>query len=217
MMPQSIFFVVAAYFLGSVPFGKLIASRIARINITQRGSGNIGATNVARELGVKWGLFTLFLDMLKGFVPVAFFVHYVSKMGGNEMWVFAVGLSALLGHQFSVFLKFRGGKGVATAVGVYLAISVPACLIAALVFVLTVYKWDFISLGSVLSAAAMPGLLALFGESRIIVIGSAVVATLICLKHAGNIERLLKGKERKWRSRQNQASKSSSLSSSSSE
>jgi len=216
-MLQSIFFALAAYFLGSIPFGKLVATGVANINITQRGSGNIGATNVARELGVKWGVFTLLLDMLKGFVPVAVFAHYGSETGGNDLAVFAVGLSALLGHQFSIFLKFRGGKGVATAVGVYLVISLPACLFGILVFVLTVYKWDFISLGSILSAAAMPGLLALFGESPITVIGSAVVAVLICLKHAGNIERLLRGKERKWRRRQHQTSKSSSLSSSSSE
>jgi glycerol-3-phosphate acyltransferase PlsY len=217
MTSLSTFFAVAAYFLGSVPFGKLIASGVARINITQRGSGNIGATNVARELGVKWGLFTLFLDMLKGFVPVAFFVRYASEMGGNDIGLFAVGLSALLGHQFSIFLKFRGGKGVATAVGVYLVISPPACLVAVLVFVLTVYKWDFISLGSMFSAAAMPGLLALFGQSQVIVFGSAIVAVMICLKHAGNIKRLIQRKERKWRRQQNQASKSSSLSSSSSE
>jgi glycerol-3-phosphate acyltransferase PlsY len=212
-----IFFALAAYLLGSVPFGKLIASGVARVDIRQRGSGNIGATNVARELGVKWGLFTLSLDMLKGFLPVAIFARTASDMGGNDIGLFAVGLLALVGHQFSVFLKFRGGKGVATAVGVYLVISLPACLAGVLVFVLTVYKWHFISLGSILSAAAMPGLLALFGGSQVTVIGSAIVAALICLKHAGNIERLLKGKERKWRSRRNQASKSRSLSSSSSE
>jgi len=218
MISHSIPFIVAAYFLGSIPFGKLIATVVAHINITQRGSGNIGATNVARELGLKWGLFTLFFDILKGFVPVAIFAHYIAGMGeGSDVWLSAVGLSALLGHQFSIFLKFRGGKGVATAVGVYLAMSYPACLLAVLVFVLTVYKWDFISLGSMLSAAAMPGFLALFGKSQGIVIGSGIVAAFICLKHTGNIQRLLKGNERKWRNRQNQASRSRSLSSSSSE
>lgn len=217
MIQQSVLFVLAAYFLGSIPFGKLVASGVAHINITQRGSGNIGATNVARELGVKWGLFTLFLDMLKGFVPVAIFTYYRSKTGGDDLTMIAIGLSALLGHQFSVFLKFRGGKGVATAVGVFLVISLPACLLGVLVFVLTVYKSDFVSLGSVLSAAIMPALLALFGESPIIVIGSSIVASLICLKHAANIGRLFRGKERKWSRRRNQTSTSSSLSSSSSE
>ena len=218
MSPQSILLVVTAYLLGSIPFGRIIASAVARINITERGSGNIGATNVARELGLIWGLFTLLLDMLKGFVPVFLFTHYASPGGyGHEIGLSAVGLSALLGHQFSIFMRFRGGKGVATAAGVYLGISIPACLLAALIFVLTVYKWDIISVGSMASAVSMPLLLAVFGEPPPMVIGGLLVAGLICLKHWGNIQRLLKGNERKWRSKKNQPSISSSLSSSSSE
>ena len=202
MVLQSIFFIVAAYFLGSIPFGKVIAGKVAHINITKRGSGNIGATNVARELGVTWGLVTLLLDMFKGFIPVFLYAQYFSQTGvGHEMGLFSVGISALLGHQFSIFLKFRGGKGVATAVGIYLVISPLVCLLACLVFILTVYKWDFVSLGSMLSATTMPAFLALVGKSQILIIGSAIVAALICLKHADNIKRLFKGKERKWRGR----------------
>ena len=217
MVIQIIFFIVAAYVLGSIPFGKIIANQVARINITQRGSGNIGATNVARELGITWGIVTLLLDMLKGFVPVFIYAHYVSPGIGHEAGLIAVGISALLGHQFSIFLKFRGGKGVATAVGVYLAISPLACLVSFLVFVLTVYKWDFVSLGSMLSASVMPALLALFGKSPVFIIGSFIVAALICFKHAENIQRLLKGEERRWRERRSQPSNPRSLSNSSSE
>ena len=218
MVFQSIFFIAATYFLGSIPFGKIIARQVARINITQRGSGNIGATNVARELGVTWGIVTLLLDILKGFIPVFLYAHYVSQTGiGNETGLFAVSISALLGHQFSIFLKFRGGKGVATAVGIYLVISTLACLLSFIVFVLTVYKWDFVSLGSMLSASVMPALLAVFGKSSIFIIGSFIVAAFICLKHTANIQRLLKGEERRWRERRNQPSKPRSLSNSSSE
>lgn len=202
MVFQSILFIAAAYVLGSIPFGKIIARQVARINITKRGSGNIGATNVARELGVTWGLVTLLLDMFKGFIPVFVYTQYFSQTGvGHEMGLVSVSISALLGHQFSIFLKFRGGKGVATAAGIYLVISPLACLLACLIFILTVYKWDFISLGSMLSATTMPAFLAIVGKSQILIIASVIVAALICLKHVDNIKRLFKGKERKWRDR----------------
>lgn len=218
MIYQCIMFIVTAYLLGSIPFGKLIAKRVARINITQRGSGNIGATNVARELGITWGLVTLFLDMLKGFLPVFLYAHYILQAGSEfETCLSAIGLSALLGHQFSIFMRFRGGKGVATAIGIYLVISPLACLMAIIVFILTVYKWDFVSLGSMLAAIVMPGLLALFGKSQPLVTTSIIVAALICFKHKGNIKRLVKGEERKWRGEKNQPNRSRSRSNSSSE
>ena len=218
MIYQCVIFIVTAYLLGSIPFGKLIAKRVARINITQRGSGNIGATNVARELGITWGLVTLLLDMLKGFLPVFLYAHYILQAGIEfETCLSAIGLAALLGHQFSIFMRFRGGKGVATAIGIYLVISPLACLIAVIVFILTVYKWDFVSLGSMLAAIVMPGLLALFGKSQPLVTTSIIVAALICFKHKGNIKRLVKGEERKWRGEKNQPNRSRSRSNSSSE
>ncbi len=218
MIYQCVIFIVTAYLLGSIPFGKLIAKRVARINITQRGSGNIGATNVARELGITWGLVTLLLDMLKGFLPVFLYAHYILQAGIEfETCLSAIGLAALLGHQFSIFMRFRGGKGVATAIGIYLVISPLACLIAVIVFILTVYKWDFVSLGSMLAAIVMPGLLALFGKSQPLVATSIIVAALICFKHKGNIKRLVKGEERKWRGETNQPNRSRSRSNSSSE
>jgi glycerol-3-phosphate acyltransferase PlsY len=211
-------FILTAYLLGSIPFGKLIAKRVARINITQRGSGNIGATNVARELGITWGLVTLLLDMLKGFLPAFFYAHYILQAGIEfETCLSAIGLGALLGHQFSIFMRFRGGKGVATAIGIYLVISPLACLITVIVFILTVYKWDFVSLGSMLAAIVMPVLLALFGKSQPLVTTSIIVAALICFKHKGNIKRLFKGEERKWTGETNQPNRSRSRSNSSSE
>jgi len=217
-MLQPFIFAVAAYLFGSIPFGKLIAGKVARIDITQKGSGNIGATNVARELGIKWGILTLVLDMLKGFVPVVLFACLAPKAGiGHEIGLSVVGLSALSGHQFSIFLKFRGGKGVGTALGIYLAISPLSCLSALLLFILIVYIWDFVSLASMTSAFSMPLLFALFGKTLPLVIGALIAAALICLKHKENIQRLLKGDERKWRERNIQANNSSSLSSSSSE
>jgi len=218
MMLQAFIFAIAAYLFGSIPFGKLIARKVAHIDITQKGSGNIGATNVARELSVKWGILTLVLDMLKGFVPVVLFACLAPKAGiGHEIGLSVVGLSALSGHQFSIFLKFRGGKGVGTALGIYLAISPLSCLVALMLFILIVYIWDFVSLASMLSAFSMPLLFAIFGKTPPLVIGALIAAALICLKHKENIQRLLKGDERKWSERNIQANNSSSLSSSSSE
>jgi glycerol-3-phosphate acyltransferase PlsY len=218
MVFQTFIFAVASYLFGSIPFGKLIAMKVAHIDITQKGSGNIGATNVARELGIKWGILTLVLDMLKGFVPVVLFASLGPQVGiGHEIGLSVVGLSALSGHQFSVFLKFRGGKGVGTALGIYLAISPLSCIIALMLFILIVYVWDFVSLASMLSALAMPLLFALFGKAPPLVIGAVIAAALIVIKHKDNIQRLIKGNERKWTDRKSQANNSRSLSSSSSE
>lgn len=211
-------YAIVAYLLGSVPFGKFIARGVARIDITTRGSRNIGATNVARELGLKWGFLTLVLDILKGFVPVVLFASYVPDTAhSHEIALPLVGLSALLGHQFSLFERFRGGKGVATALGIYLGISPLSSLLAILLFILVVYKWNFVSLGSIIAASAMPLILMLFDTALPLVICSFVIAALICFKHTGNIVRLLKGQETKWRNRTTHPRSSRSLSNSSSE
>jgi glycerol-3-phosphate acyltransferase PlsY len=200
MILQSSIYILAAYLIGSIPFGKIIARRFGQIDITQQGSGNIGATNVAREIGIKAGLLTLCLDTLKGFIPVFFFALSTPESGLNsEIWLSAVALSALLGHQFSIFGNFRGGKGVATALGVYLAISPLSCLLAILVFLATVGLWNFVSLGSMAAASAMPLLLAILGRPLPIVVGAIIAALLIIIRHGENIRRLFKGEERRWR------------------
>ena len=134
---------VGAFILGSIPFGQIVSRKVASIDITTRGSGNIGATNVARELGMKWGIVTLVLDMMKGLVPVLASMFQVTQGGG---WQFigpsTVGLCALAGHQFSCFRKFHGGKGVATALGVYLAISPLSTFLALVLFVLIVAEME---------------------------------------------------------------------------
>ena len=193
-----ILFPLVCYLFGSIPFGKLISQWAAGIDITQRGSGNIGAANVAREIGIKWGLFTLVLDAFKGFVPVFLFGLLFPQI---EVGHAVVGLSTLIGHQFSLYRRFRGGKGVATALGIYLAISPISSLIALFVFVLTVYIWDFVSLGSIVSASIMPFVLTFLGKTDTLLITSLLVAGLICLKHKDNIHRLVRGRERKWRRR----------------
>jgi len=186
----------ASLVMGSLPFGRLIARKVADIDITQRGSGNIGATNVARELGLKWGVLTLILDLLKGFVPVFVLSHLQPQ---HQLGHALVGLAALVGHQFSLFQGFSGGKGVATALGVYLVLAPLPALIAMGCFALTVIIFDFVSLGSIISAGLMPVLLILSGKSLTMVFASCLVTALIWIKHRGNMRRLLRGEERKWR------------------
>ncbi|MBW1944277.1 MAG: glycerol-3-phosphate 1-O-acyltransferase PlsY [Deltaproteobacteria bacterium] len=207
-------YLLGAFTLGALPFGKLIARIAAGLDITHHGSGNIGAANVARTIGVKWGLLTLVLDALKGFLPVFFFSDLFS---GGPLGPSLGGLCALLGHQFSPFLKFRGGKGVGTALGLYLAVAPGPCLLAMALFAIVVYFSNFVSLGSMISACAIPLLLLMWGRSAGIVLIACAMAILVCLKHRDNLGRLLKGQERKWRAGKAQDNRSSRRSSSSSE
>ncbi|RJR52639.1 MAG: glycerol-3-phosphate 1-O-acyltransferase [Desulfobacteraceae bacterium] len=189
-------FFVAAYLLGSIPFGRIISRRVAQMDITQRGSRNIGATNVAREIGLKWGVLTLVLDVSKGLLPTLLFRYVYPE---SHLGISLVGLCALLGHQFTPFLGFHGGKGVATALGFFMAVSPPATLLALSVFLITVYLWDFISLGSILASFSVPVFLALFGKPGTIILFSLFSAVLICLKHKDNLHRIAAGTERRWR------------------
>jgi glycerol-3-phosphate acyltransferase PlsY len=207
-------YLLGAFTLGALPFGKLIARIASGLDITRHGSGNIGATNVARTIGVKWGLLTLVLDALKGFIPVFFFsdLFPVAPLGPS-----LGGLCALLGHQFSPFLKFRGGKGVATSLGIYAAVAPGPCLLAMALFMAVVYFSNFVSLGSMISACAIPLLLLMWGKSTGVVLIACTMAVLVCLKHRDNLERLLKGQERKWRAGKTQDNSSRRRSNSSSE
>ena len=197
-----VLYFIGAYVLGSIPFGQIISKKVASIDITTRGSGNIGATNVARELGMKWGIVTLLLDMLKGLVPVVVSMKHGAE-GGSFSFIgpSVVGLCALVGHQFSCFRRFNGGKGVATALGVYLALSPLSTVLALILFVLIVAKCSFVSLASMVAALSIPILLFTFGMPGISIIVSAIMALLICVKHHENIGRLIKGEERKWKDR----------------
>ena len=193
-------FVIAAYLLGSIPFGVMIGRSFGHVDVSKVGSGNIGATNVAREVGFKWGLVTLLVDALKGFMPVALAYHSIGPaVDTTEILLGIVGMAALLGHQFPVYNRFKGGKGIATGLGVFLALSPMACLFSGTVFVVMVILWGYISLGSILAALGLPLWLLILGHSKQLVLFSLVIALLITFLHRGNIHRLLQGNERRWR------------------
>ncbi len=136
---------VAAFFIGSVPFGLLIARSFRGIDPRLDGSRNVGATNVARLCGFKWGALTLLCDLLKGFLPVLLFA-------GSDAWMhslaYPAGLAAICGHMFSIFLNYKGGKGVATTIGVFLALAPWSLILAGLACIATIWRTGYVSAGS---------------------------------------------------------------------
>ena len=196
-MPIGMFIALFGYLLGSIPTGLVVSRLFTKIDPRQTGSKNIGATNVYRTAGKKLGILTLAIDVMKGALPVWMAIYW----GLRPHWVALAGLSPVLGHIFSIFLGFKGGKGVATALGAYLIISPVAVLVEALVFTGIVWKWRFISLGSITCATTIPILIAFFrSDSQAYSVMSVLIAALILYRHQSNIARLLQGTENKWRS-----------------
>ena len=194
-MLKELIFVFFAYLVGSIPTGLLLAKAFAGVDIREAGSGNIGATNVYRTLGRKVGLLTLVGDCLKGLIPVA----AAYALGFTTPWIALIGLAAFLGHVYTVFLGFKGGKGVATALGVFLAVSPLAVLGALVVFSLVLFKWRYVSLASISAAAVVPSLVALIDKRPEIVGMSIIIAAMVIWKHRENIKRLRQGTENRFR------------------
>lgn len=190
----------AAYLLGSIPFG-LLAGLLARKDIRNEGSGNIGATNVVRVCGWKWGLPVFALDALKGFAPAAWLAPRLAP--GNDSVAIAVALAAILGHNFPVWLKFKGGKGVATSAGALLALLPQEVGIAFAAFLLTLLAFRYVSLGSMAAGAALVAARMLLTENpcgngnlpRTAL--AAALCALLFFRHRANIRRLLSGTESK--------------------
>jgi glycerol-3-phosphate acyltransferase PlsY len=191
---------VFAYLLGSIPFGLILGKIFASGDVRKEGSGNIGATNVARVAGPLAGILTLLLDGAKGAAAVLLAERYSN---GSALWMIIAGLAALIGHCFPIWLKFKGGKGVATAAGVYLALSPVVFLAGLILFILVVGFWRYVSLGSISAAAAMPMLLYFLWAPHhapppVITFGALAVAMLIVYKHDANLQRLVNGQEPKF-------------------
>jgi glycerol-3-phosphate acyltransferase PlsY len=188
---------VAAYLIGSIPFGILLAKLFGGVDVRHAGSGNIGATNVARVAGPLPGILTLALDGVKGAAAVWLAGRFTND---SAMWMIVAGLAALVGHCFPIWLRFRGGKGVATAAGMFLALCWPAALGAIGIFLLVVVFSRYVSLGSVAAAAAMPLLIYLLWAPHhapppIVTFGAFAAAMLVIYKHDANIQRLVEGRE----------------------
>lgn len=189
---HSVWILVLAYLVGSVPTGYILSS-VSGIDIREAGSGNIGATNVGRVVGWKAGLVTLLADAGKGFIPV-----FITVQIGFDPEVSALtALSAFLGHLYPVYLKFKGGKGVATAIGCLAGIdpSVAGYLVLAFLVIVLVSRW--VSLGSICAAVLAPPLFWYFTREPSYIWMSLVMALLVIVRHRENIQRILSGAESK--------------------
>ncbi len=191
---------IAGYLLGSIPFGLLFTKLFRGGDVRQSGSGNIGATNVARVAGPLPGILTLLFDAAKGAAAVWLAARFSNE---NATWMIIAALAALFGHCFPVWLKFRGGKGVATAAGAFLMLSPLALLGSVILFILVVAFWRYVSLGSISAAASMPLLIYFLWAPQhapppAVTFGALAAAGLIIYKHDANIQRLLQGEEPKF-------------------
>jgi glycerol-3-phosphate acyltransferase PlsY len=200
ILPALLSIPAAAYLLGSIPFGLLLTRLFAGGDVRKSGSGNIGATNVARVAGTLPGILTLLFDVAKGAAAV-----WLAGRVSNESatWMMIAALATLLGHCFPIWLKFRGGKGVATAAGAFLVLCPAALLGSVILFLLVAFFWRYISLASISAAASMPLLIYILWAPHhapppIVTFGALAAAGIIIYKHDGNIQRLVQGEEPKF-------------------
>ena len=184
--------IAGAYLVGSVPFGYLIG-RARGVDVRTDGSKNIGATNVYRTVGKGWGLLAFLCDFLKGLLPTLAALRW----GGDADLPVCVGLACVVGHTLTVFMRFRGGKGVATAFGMMIALLPYPTLAAFGVFVVTVWLSHYISLGSILAAATLGALAWVVPGTLLLRLVVTAIAVFVIVKHRSNIARLAKGCENK--------------------
>jgi len=195
--PSLLWIPAAAYLLGSIPFGLLLAKLFGAGDVRKAGSGNVGATNVARVAGPLAGISTLVLDGAKGAAAVWLAARFAND---SAAWMTVAGLAALIGHCYPVWLHFHGGKGVATAAGMFLVLCPLAGLSAIAVFIVVVVFWRYVSLGSIAAAAAMPMLIYFLWAPHhapplTVTFGAFAAAMLVVFKHDANIQRLVEGRE----------------------
>jgi glycerol-3-phosphate acyltransferase PlsY len=191
--------VLISYLAGSIP-SAYIAGKLRGIDLRQHGSGNLGATNVVRVLGARIGAIVFIADLLKGFLPVYFLPRYTETLR-PDLWALVYGVAAIAGHVKPIFLLGKGGgKGVATASGVFLALAFVPMLIAEAVWIAVFYFTRYVSLASLMGAAVLPvGILALYREPKSpVFIASVIIALFVFWTHRANIERLRRGEEHRF-------------------
>lgn len=184
---------LAAYLLGSFPSSYVIARLLRGIDLRQHGSGNLGATNAFRVLGWKAATPVFMLDILKGWIPTFFFPRWDGSPAWQ--WALAYGAAAILGHVFSIYVRFKGGKGVATGAGVFLALAPFAVLIGLVVWSSLLFFTGTVSIASIIAAAVLPVAVWLLGAPGLVCALALIVAAFVIYAHRANIRRLLRGEE----------------------
>lgn len=193
MTGSKILFIILSYLLGSIPFGLIITRYYAGFDIRTKGSGNIGFTNVLRVVGKKEAFLTLTGDTIKGFIPV---ILARIILNDNSLAA-ACGVAAIIGHDFPVFLRFKGGKGVATSFGALFGIIPLGGAIALIIWLVVFYLWKYSSLAAITSYSLLPLVVILINPHHTNIAFAVIVTALLLLKHIENIKRLLKGTENK--------------------
>ena len=193
---KTLLVMLTAYLLGSIPFGLIVGKLVTGRDIRDQGSGNTGATNAYRLMGFKFGLLVAFLDIGKGVVAVKIAQLFLGN-ASSDLLILLAGVMAIVGHNLSVFLKFDGGRGVATSVGVLGSLAFIEVLIVGAVWFAIIVFTRYVSLGSITGAVMLPILMLLFGEPLIIIGFGVLISAFVIYSHKPNIKRLLNGNENK--------------------
>lgn len=193
---ELVLIICAAYLIGAIPSG-VVLTRLAGVEDVRRsGSGNIGATNVYRVAGKRLGVLTLLADMLKGLLPLL-----ALQLWGihDERWLALVAVALFIGHCYPVYLRFKGGKGVATALGIFLVLSPVAVLVALVVFAGVLWRWRYVSLASISAAVLLPFMVYAVEHSATLFVATLVIAAGVIYRHSSNIQRLRHGTETRFK------------------
>lgn len=194
MLLRVFLYLLLSYLCGAIPFGYLVAKLFKNVDIRTVGSKNPGATNVYRTISKPLGVLTLILDVLKGFVPV----YLVTILMPDFYWMtISVSFVTIMGHVFTIFLRFKGGKGVATACGSFLALNPLAILLCFVIFVVVLAIFRYVSFASIIAALMLPINLYLLNSLPEIVVFAGMMSILVIVRHTSNIKRLLNGTENK--------------------
>ena len=198
----TVLLILIAYVLGSIPNALWVGKTFKNIDVREHGSKNTGSTNAARVLGAKLGIFTLILDILKGALPtylgIVLGANLLTRITGiDKLDIIVIGMAAILGHTFSLFLKFKGGKAVATTLGVFLVLVPYAILILLVVFFVIFALTKYVSLASIVSAVALPITVYLTTRHIPLTVLGIIIGLLVIIRHKENIKRLMNGTESK--------------------
>ena len=191
---------LAAYLIGSIPTAYIFGRALKGIDIREHGSGNAGATNVFRVIGKSPGIIVLIIDIIKGFICATYLASgfmYLAPVVRPEMYRILLGLCAIAGHNWTVFLKFKGGKGVATSAGVVIGLIPKIFWLGFLVWLITFFITGFVSLSSIIAIVSVPIFTLAFGEPAEIIVFMCLLCLIIVYKHKANIRRLARGEEKR--------------------
>jgi glycerol-3-phosphate acyltransferase PlsY len=188
---------LAAYLIGAFPSSYVVAKLARGIDLRHHGSGNLGATNAFRVLGWKAATPVFLLDIFKGWFPT----FYFPRIDGNDRWEWALayGAMTIVGHVFSIYVRFKGGKGVATGAGVFIALAPLAVLVTTIIWVILVFITRTVSIGSIAAAASLPVAVALLDSRRLVLVLAIALAAFVVYAHRANIKRLMRGEEPSFR------------------